>query len=214
MQSKRPITPDDVVLAPTLSDPQVSPDGSNVAFVLGEASRVGQHEKTAIWLMPVAGDEPARPFTSGDAHDFGPRWSPEGRFLAFISDRHERGKPQPYLIAVQGGEAERLPELKGEVKSLYWSPDGAMLAAIVVDAEPEERDRQVKDLDDAMVFGADWRFAHLWTIRLADRQVNQVTSGESHAVSPAWSPDSSRIALITVDSPWADATYSPALIDC
>src|SRR5258708_1065072 len=107
MEPKRPITPEDLVTAPTISDPQVSPDGAQVVFVVGQASREGEHDKSSIYLVAVAGEEPARRFTTSNACDKAPRWSPDCRWLAFLSDRAEPGKAQPYRISAQGGEAER-----------------------------------------------------------------------------------------------------------
>ena len=213
MPPRRPIAPDDIVAGVVLSDPRVSPDGTRVAFVVGEASREGPHFKSAIWVVPVEGDEPARPFTRGSSHDFAPRWSPDGGALAFLSDRRVPGSPQCYLIRSTGGEAEPLPAIPGEVKSLEWSPNGAMLAAIVVEPVSDEDARRAKALDDALEFGDDWQYAQLWTINLADQTVTKLTPAGRHAVSLAWSPDGTRIALLTQESPWGDAGYSPSSID-
>ncbi len=209
----RPITPEDLASMPTVADPRLSPDGVTVAFVVGEESREGEHEKSAIWLVDVAGDAPARRFTAGIAGDKAPRWSPDSQWLAFLSDRAEPGTPQPYLISMHGGEAERLAEIKGKVEDLAWSPDGTWLALRVTDVESEEQVRRKKERDDAIVFGQDWKYAHMWTLRLADRALTQITTDARHAISCSWSPDSSRIAVLSLESPWADASYSPALLD-
>ena len=103
------ITAQDLYKIVSLADPRFSPDGRRVAFVRTEIDRTINGYRSAIWLVPVEGGKP-RQFTSGEKRDASPRWSPCGRWLAFVSNRgDDQAKPQIYLIPIDGGEAQRLP---------------------------------------------------------------------------------------------------------
>src|SRR5215216_2754400 len=105
---KRPITPEDMAGFVHLSDVQISPDGALVAFVAGDYFKVDSASaKRRIWVVPTDTGAP-RPFTGGPRTDNTPRWSPDGRTLAFLSDRLEDGRQQIYLLDCGGGEARRL----------------------------------------------------------------------------------------------------------
>ena len=93
---------------PTLSDPQLSPDGRLVAYVVAPAGMTGEHPASALWIAPVDGSAPPRQFTAGAAEDCRPRWSPDGQHIAFLSDRAQRGTAQLYIIDCAGGEARPL----------------------------------------------------------------------------------------------------------
>jgi dipeptidyl aminopeptidase/acylaminoacyl peptidase len=131
---KPPLCAEDFYEIDVLSDPQVSPDGRWVAFVCRSVDRQENVYRSGIWLAPTDGS-PSRAFTAGTHRDGSPRWSPDGRYLAFTSDR-AGGESQLYLIPVDGGEARRLTCMPHGVESPAWSPDGSRLAFLSsVDAE-------------------------------------------------------------------------------
>ena len=213
MTVKRPLTPADLAGAATVFDPQLSPDGALVAFVVGEETRTGDQPRSAIWLAEVAGEAPARRFSAGLHADSAPRWSPDGRALAFLSDRAAPGSPQAYIVPIAGGEAAPLPALPGAVEDLRWSPDGAGLALRLSPAPDEGQRARVAQRDDAQVFGEDWRPAQLWTLRLEGGQPTRITPPERHTGAFAWSPDGRELAVLSLDSPWEDAYYGPLALD-
>ncbi|GAG19303.1 unnamed protein product, partial [marine sediment metagenome] len=98
---KRPIQPEDIYLLRTVSDPQVSPDGKRVAYVVSWNDRDSDEIRMAVHVAPVDGRQPARRFTQG-TREHSPRWSPDGRYLAFVSRRGE--KNQLFLTPLDGGE--------------------------------------------------------------------------------------------------------------
>src|SRR4051794_33905447 len=106
-EERQPISVEDAITFRTPDDVQLSPDGAWAVCSLGWASKTGEHEVADLWLAALAGGS-VRRLTSGDSHDTAPRWSPDGRLIAFISDRERRGTGALYLIAVAGGEALRL----------------------------------------------------------------------------------------------------------
>jgi dipeptidyl aminopeptidase/acylaminoacyl peptidase len=123
---KRPVRTDDIFRFKLLSDPQISPDGKLIAFVQTETDLDKNTTRSHIWLVPSDGSAPPRRFTGGDAKDRAPRWSPDSRQLAFISNRAKQD--QLYLIALDGGEARSLTTGEGKPSAAVWSPDGTMIA--------------------------------------------------------------------------------------
>ena len=93
-----------------LLDVQISPDGRQVAYVTAEASKVGDNWPSAIWLVDTRGGPPRR-LTTSEAADAMPRWSPDGRWIAFTSDRRVSGRQQLYLLPRDGGEGVRITDV-------------------------------------------------------------------------------------------------------
>ncbi len=210
----RPVSPEDICGIRAASDPQVSPDGSRVAFVVTEPAEAGDPQvprDANIWVVPLDGGAPARRFTTDPAADTMPRWSPDGRRLAFLSQRGAgtSGKPsrQIYLIGLEGGEAEALTKGPGDVQRFRWSPGGTMLAFTREDPPGSEEEARAKSHDDAIHVDHDDRNARLWTVRLADRVTEQVTRQDFHVSDFDWSPDESELAVATSPSPRADDVY-------
>jgi dipeptidyl aminopeptidase/acylaminoacyl peptidase len=208
--SKRPITPEDMAGFTRLSDLQISPDGALAAFVAGEYFKTdGASAKSRIWIVPTDGDGEPRAFTGGPRTDSSPRWSPDGRTLAFVSDRLEDGRSQIYLIDRAGasaglaitGEARRLTDLRGEINELEWSPDGAQLAFLLTDPETEEEQRRKQSKDDAIEVERNHRWRRVWTVDVSSGATRQVTSGDAQVWEFCWAPDGG-FALIVGAEPY------------
>ena len=126
MNDRTPITIDDLYQLGWLEDPRFSPDGRQVAFVRVSVDRDGNTYRHAIWLAPVDGG-PARRFSAGAKSDTTPRWRPDGRRLAFCSNRSGDAM-QIYMIDLAGGEARQLTSLPYGASAPAWSPDGRQIA--------------------------------------------------------------------------------------
>src|SRR5262245_23154045 len=126
-QKKRRITAEALYQFQIVFDCQISPDGRHIAFGVQRVDKKTEKKYTNLWLAPTAGGTP-RQFTYGDQVDWQPRWSPDSRQLAFLSNRGDEKQPQIYLIPIDGGEARPLTDLKGEFGDLIWAPDGRRLA--------------------------------------------------------------------------------------
>lgn len=152
--AKRHIRDTDLFRFVWVADPQISPDGKAVAFVRVTVDAKCEGYDTAIWVVPADGSAPPRPFTSG-RHDTAPRWSPDGRRLAFLRAEEkpakEGGRPeaQLYLLSLDGGEARALTALAGGADSPVWSPDGRRIAfangANERDLEKAEKGREPEE---------------------------------------------------------------------
>jgi len=232
----RKFTVDDLLQLRSVHDPQMSPDGSWVAYVIGTTNKKEDKREQRIWMIPSAGGE-AIALTAEGASSSHPRWSPDGRFLAFLSARHG-GKSQVWLLNRLGGEAQKLTETAQDVEDFAWSPDGRRLLLTLQDPTPEELE-EAKDKDkdrdadkskeekkekkqkpkpwviDRLQFKEDTvgyldhRRTHLYVFELAGKATKQITSGDFDDSEAVWSPDGTRIAFTSNRSqPDPDRTYN------
>lgn len=184
-------------------DLHLSPDGGRVAYGRIHYGKRGDHSASALWVAPTDGSGPPRQFTAGSAADRLPRWSPDGRQIAFLSDRARRGVSQLYLIDADGGEARPLTgaDLKCPVLAFAWSPDGRHLAFTSADEPTEEDERRARERDDPTVYGERWPFARLRLLALATGEVTTLVGGDRHISSLAWSPDGAELAYTVWQTP-------------
>src|SRR3954467_9462995 len=126
---KRPITDKDLFKFTWVADPQLSADGSRVAFVRVTVADKKDDYDTALWIVPTKGGDP-RPLTAGP-RDTSPQWSPDGTRLAFVRSVEKDGKSQPpqvFVLYMSGGEATQVTKLSKGASRPTWSPDGKLLA--------------------------------------------------------------------------------------
>jgi dipeptidyl aminopeptidase/acylaminoacyl peptidase len=137
---RRGMVPEDYYLFQFVSDPQISPDGTQIAFVVATVSDDRRSRESSIWMVPADGSAAPRKFTGGTS-DRSPRWSPDGTKLAFSSNRD--GRSQIYVMSVSGGEAAPIAELEKSASSFEWLPDGAgMILSIRTDSEGEAGEKK------------------------------------------------------------------------
>ena len=185
LNPRTPITPGFILSLRLPSDVNLSPDGKRAAFVVRQW--VDDHPKAhgRIWIVETSGGEP-RPLTKGH-DDSCPRWSPDGRQVAFISiGDDENSKPQLHLISAEGGEAKQVCVMPNGVSDLAWSPDGSHIAFLSLAGEEPKSDPRVI---------TPGRHRRLWTIRPDYDTPEPVTPDGFTVWEYAWSPDSQHLAL-------------------
>jgi len=192
-----PLTPEETLAVRTLSDPQVSPDGRRVAFVVSEPPE-GTERNRDVWMVTVASRE-VRRLTYSTAAESSPRWSPDGRTLAFLSSRG--GATQIYLLPMDGGEAWPLTSGKSGVRSFEWSPDGREIAFLATEPRTSEEEQKAKDKDDARVVDRDDRHARVWIVDVASKEVRQVTRDPWAVSDVQWMPTGDALVVQATDQP-------------
>ncbi|HEU4387475.1 MAG TPA: S9 family peptidase [Blastocatellia bacterium] len=225
--TRRAITEKDFLRFTWVADPQISPDGGRVAYVLVTVNEKEDRYDTSLWIISTAGGDQPRRLTAGP-RDSSPRWSPDGSTLAF-NRAGEREPPQIHLLSLAGGEAVKLTDLPKGASPAVWSPDGKTIAfATTTTAEDLEQKKKggtpPKKSDVRVVTRAVYRFngggwldpseiPHIWTVRVESNRVDpaeakQITSGAYGEGGVEWSHDCKRIYFISnrVDEPY----YYPA----
>lgn len=192
------------------SDPRIAPDGTQVVWTLTESDIDEDRNATSLWT--AAPDQDARRLTQGP-FDAMPRWSPDGRWLAFLRRQGEATKPQVWLLPIAGGEPRELTSLAEGASDLAWAPDSRrILVCSWVDAHGDIPDKARSALPRAtrtLQYKADGaglmleRWQHLFVVDLDGGGPRQLTAGEWNAGHPAWSPDGEQVAFVSArESEW------------
>lgn len=180
--------------------PDISPDGRRIAWSAGPLGRTGDHPESAIYVAVIDGSDEPRQWTFG-GDDRAPAWSPDGRRLAFLSDRAEPGVLGLYVADAAGGEAAPLVVPEASISAFRWSPGGATIAFVAPDKADDTAPR---------VRGETWSPARLRAVDVGTGEVTTVVA-DRHVVDLAWSPDCGRIAYLAAPNPELDALTECAL---
>lgn len=206
-------TPTEMMKVKRIGSVQVSPDGERVAFVVREAVMEGKvSEFRAHVHLAEADRSDRRQLTRGEHSCDDPQWSPDGKRLAFISNR--KGKKNIWLIRPDGGEAEPLTKLKGDVVGYRWSPDGRSIALAAFDPPTEADEKRERMKDDAIVVDERITPVRLYLVRLEAKEKPRVLSptdrsvvNEANRAGRAgfdWSPDGRTIVFAHAATPRPD----------
>lgn len=214
MAKKSHIQAEDLYRYELPREPRIAPDGRHVIFSQTRVERDTEKKYSNLWVMPTSGGKP-RQFTVGNQSDSSPRWSPDGRQIAFLSNRGSKDDPaQIFLIPFDGGEARAITNIEGSIEWFKWSPDGKKLLCAVekTDAEVLERKKDTKKKDLGTVFrhykrvfykmdGAGFHSqerTHLWVVNVRSGKAKQITDHEIYDERDAtWSADGETIFLVS-----------------
>jgi dipeptidyl aminopeptidase/acylaminoacyl peptidase len=191
-----------------VSDPQVSPDGTRVAFVQTRMDADANEQKSNIWLVPADGSAPARQVTFGPRRDSRPRWSGDGRRLAFLSNRDRDWASDLYVLELDGGEARRVCSLPRGIEDYGWSPDGGRFCLLGKPEYPDDEERppaasaeeRRKRYQERVRHVRRFRYrmdgkgqlddetAQLWVCDLKGGDARMLTDGPFEIQRPRWAP--------------------------
>ncbi len=211
-QTKRPLTPVDVYRLQNISDPQISPEGTWVAYVLSSVDTAKDQRNADLWMISWDGRQTVQ-LTNTAAGESAPRFSPDGKYLSFLSDRKEASAKedknegsQLWLLDRRGGEGRKITTVKGDIEAYAWSPDGKKIVLVMKDAdysdtsEDKARDPFVMDryhFKQDIEGYLNNRRDHLYLLDIDTKKLDTLTSGVYDETSPAFSPDGSQLLFVS-----------------
>ncbi|MCU1268066.1 MAG: peptidase prolyl oligopeptidase active site domain protein [Acidobacteria bacterium] len=220
---------DDIARLRDVRDPQVSPDGQWIAYVVATIDTKEDKSNSHIWMVSYDGKSD-RQITFSQDSESSPRWTPDGNFLSFTSSRPGKAKGnQVWLLDRKGGEAMQLTEFKGRLQGYEWSPDSKRLALVIGDPDPEaeaaaspspggapkppkpiviDRYRYKQDGQGYLLSG---RHSYIYLYDIESKKLERLTSGKWDESSMSWSPDGHTIAFMSNHSDDPDRDPSAQL---
>jgi len=227
--ARHPLRLDDLTRFRNVGDPQISPDGQWVAYVVGTTDVKEDKSNSHIWMVNIDGSND-RQITFSNDSESAPRFSPDGKYLSFTSSRPGKARGnQVWLLDRNGGEAMQLTEIKGRLQGHEWSPDSKRLLLLIGDPDPEaeatpspqpgatprvpkpiviDRYRYKQDGAGYLLSG---RHTYIYLYDIASRKLDRLTKSKWDESSPVWSPDGTRIAFMSNHSDDPDRDPSAQL---
>jgi dipeptidyl aminopeptidase/acylaminoacyl peptidase len=223
--AKRLLTPDDIYRVQQVRGPQVSPDGQWIAYSVTSVDRDADKRRTSLWMVNWEGTQDLQ-LTYGPNSDNSPRWSPDGKYLSFLSAPAD-GTTQIWLLDRRGGAARQLTSIKGkDIGSYEWSPDSKRILLVMQDnddeADADSHDAKPKApkpiVIDRYHFKQDIEgyqtassVQHLYLFDVENKKLEALTGGNTDERNfdednPSWSPDGSHIAFVSNDAREPDQT--------
>ncbi len=193
-------------------NPKISPDGKRVVYELQKTNWEDNAFDRNLWIVDIAAGE-SHALTSAKKSSTNPVWSPDGKWIAFLSDRPGQitgtpeGKKQLYVIPADGGEAQQLTKLESDVNDLVWAPDSKRIVFSASDVEPKTLKDRKEKYGEYSVVHADYQMTHIWTIDIPAEgapaaEPKRLTDGDKFTVGDfSWSPDGTRIAFSAQKDP-------------
>jgi dipeptidyl aminopeptidase/acylaminoacyl peptidase len=205
LSASEPLTAERAYRMWSLDELEFSPDGSHLAFTV-TGPREGIEMDRNIWLFALAQSR-LIPYTFSEHNEHSPRWSPDGKMLAFLSNRS--GKTQVHLLDMKGGEARQLSRSKTGVQSFAWSPEGRHIAFAAEEPAPDNKDSEdpVPVRIVAWSFHREQRNTQLWILEVENGETRQLTQGNFHlahsywAPNFAWTPDGKSLLVSGTENP-------------
>jgi dipeptidyl aminopeptidase/acylaminoacyl peptidase len=202
--AKRKLRPSDVYRLQTIGDPQVAPEGNWVAYTLTSIDSAANKRNTDIWMISWDGKQSVQLTNSADAESQ-PKWSPDGKYLSFVSSRQGATNSQIWLMNRLGGEGKQLTSLKTDLVDYSWSPDGKKLLLTIKTPADTAKPKTPKPLvinryrfkRDVEGYITQRQPVHLYLLDVDTKKIDTLTTGEFDESGAVFSPDGKQIAFVS-----------------
>lgn len=192
--------------------PKISPDGKRVVYEVQNTNWEENAFERNLWIGDIATGE-SHALTTAKKSSTNAAWSPDGKWIAFLSDRPGQitgtpdGKKQLYVISADGGEAQQLTKVENDVNAFEWAPNSKRIAFSMTDPEPKLLKDRKEKYGEYSVVHADYQMTHLWIVEVPSVgapavEPKRLTEGDKFSVGDfSWSPDELRIAFSAQKDP-------------
>jgi len=204
---RRGVTSEDYLGFETAADPHIAPDGKWVAYTVTTIDPKTNRRNSRIWIAALDGSHPAVPYSGETVSSTSPRWSPDGRFMAFLSAREgspgNAARPQIWVLSRNGGEARRVTNLENGASNFEWSPDSTHFVCLTRTGAAQNKNSDVRHYTHANYKFNDtgWfdeKRSHIAVVDVRTGATKQITDGDDwNDTDPHWSPDSTKIAFVS-----------------